>query len=274
MLERLKEWMPPEFIRLMLEWSGRGVRFEGDYSSWEEAAHKAQGYDAEAILERAFQAALTVRNGGAAYERDGVLFFEPGYPYPLLAGLLRAAALDGGRLDVLDFGGALGSSYFQCRPWLGNLAALRWQVVEQSHYVRRGRAQLADGTLGFVEHVEECVTGGVPNVAVLSSVLQYLPDPDSVLARVSELGIRHVIIDRTPIIKGKRDILAVQVVPSRIVRSSYPVRLFSQTSLFRALENNYQTLCEFPALDGVLGGMRRRIEFKGFILERKTDGNH
>ncbi len=82
-----------------------------------------------------------------------------------------------------------------------------------------------------------------------------------------------MIIDRTPIIMGDRDVVAVQVVPARIVRSSYPVRLFSQNSLLQPLEKNYRILSEFPAVDGVLGGVRRRVEFKGFILERKADSD-
>ena len=39
------------------------------------------------------------------------------YQFPLLSGLLYAAARDGG-LSVVDFGGALGSTYFQCRDFL------------------------------------------------------------------------------------------------------------------------------------------------------------
>jgi putative methyltransferase (TIGR04325 family) len=273
MLGRFKEWLPAESIRLMREWSGLGVRFEGEYLSWDQAARKAQGYDAAAILEQVYQATLAVRDGRAAFERDGVLFSEPDFPYPLLAGLLRVAALDGGHLDVLDFGGALGSSYFQCRPWLSDLKALRWRVVEQPNYVKLGRERLADGILGFIEHIEECAAGGLANVVILSGVLQYLPNPGDLLAKIAELRIRHVIIDRTPVIMEERNVLAVQVVPARIVRSSYPVRLFSQNSVLQPLEKKYRILSEFPAVDGVLGGMRRRVEFKGFILERKADGD-
>ncbi len=166
MLRRFKEWLPAESIRLVREWSGLGVRFEGEYLSWDQAARKAQGYDASAILEQVCQATLAARDGRAAFERDGVLFSEPDFPYSLLAGLLRVAALDRGQLKVLDFGGALGSSYFQCRPWLSGLAALRWLVVEQPNYVKLGRERLADGTLGFIEHIAECVDGGLAKVVI------------------------------------------------------------------------------------------------------------
>jgi putative methyltransferase (TIGR04325 family) len=169
----------------------------------------------------------------------------------------------------LDFGGGLGSSYFQCRSWLNNLATLSWRVVEQPNYVKLGRAQLADQVLSFFDCIDKSTAGHSPNVAIFSGVLQYLPDPSSILARIAEIGIRHIIIDRTPIISGKRNILAVQVVPVRILDSSYPVRLFSRQSVLQPLEGKYRVMAEFPAVDGMLGGLRRRVEFRGFILEKK-----
>ena len=267
----LRNWLPPELLRLGRVWSGRGVRFQGEYESWSAAAAHAGGYDSDAILSRVLATTLAVRDGRAAYERDGVLFMSPEYPYPLLAGLLWAAAKRGGRLDVLDFGGALGSSYFQCLPWLKNLFALRWTVVEQPHFVACGRKQVADGVLGFSESIEDCVSNCIPDVALFSGVLQYLEHPSDVLNEISGLGIQQVIIDRSPIIESDTDLISLQVVPARIVRSSYPIRLFSRGSVLRPLESTYSVRAEFPAVDGVLGGIRRRVEFRGFILERIRD---
>jgi len=269
-LGRLRDWLPPEVIRLGLNWSGHGVYFKGQYVSWEEASRHAQGYDADAIAKRVLQATLAVREGRAAFERDGVLFAEPDYPYPLLAALMRGAALATGRLDVLDFGGALGSTYFQCRPWLYGLPSLHWRVVEQPHFVTLGRDRVADGTVEFVERIEDCAAGGAPNVAVISGVLQYVPNPADIIDRIAALKPSLMIIDRTPVIAGGQDVISVQVVPERIVRSSYPIRLFAQHSLTGLVGREYRLVSEFRAVDGVLGGLSRRVEFKGFIFERRT----
>lgn len=266
---KLSRWLPPELIRLGLNWSGLGIRFVGDYPSWDAALTHAEGYDAKLILERGLQATLAVKAGEAAFERDGVLFAKPDYPFPLLAALVRVAALHEGRLDVLDFGGALGSTYFQCRPWLEGLPSLRWRVVEQAHFVASGREQVAAGPLEFFERIEDCVLGGVPNVAILSGVLQYVPNPDEVIRRIAALGIQHVIVDRTPVVETERDIIAVQVVPSSIVRSKYPVRLFSRRHFLSNIQQNYRLIADFKALEGVLGGLFRRVEFRGFIFDRK-----
>lgn len=270
----LKGWLPPELVRLGREWSGWGIRFKGDYASWEaawEAArNQAVGYGDPSILAHALRETLAVRARVAAFERDGVLFAKLDYRYPLLAGLMRVAALHEGYLDVLDFGGGLGGVYFMCRPWLRGLPRLRWRVVDQPHLVACGRDQLADGTLGFVERIEDCILGGTPNVAILSGVLHLIPDPSDVLQRIAALGIRHVIVDRTPVIESERDIIAVQVVPSRIVRLSCPARLFAKGKFLAQMERDYRLLADFQALDGVLGGLSRRVEFKGFIFERKS----
>ena len=55
------------------------------------------------------------------YERDSVLFDTIRYSWPLLSDLLRAASEDQNHLSVLDFGGSLGSSYYQNRVFLSHL---------------------------------------------------------------------------------------------------------------------------------------------------------
>ena len=73
---------------------------------------------AQDILDKVLAATLKVKQGQAVFERDSVLFDEIEYSWPLLAGLMWAAASNGGKLNVLDFGGALGSSYYQNRKFL------------------------------------------------------------------------------------------------------------------------------------------------------------
>src|SRR5205823_2837625 len=100
-----------------------------------------------------------------------------------LAALLRASVRKGS-LSVLDFGGALGSSYFQCRKFLSPLRHLRWSVVEQAAQVACGRADFSNDELVFYESVEACLKQETPDLLVLSSVLQYLPDPHKTLSEL------------------------------------------------------------------------------------------
>ena len=82
---------------------------------------------------------MTVVDGRAAYERDSVLFEEVEYVWPLLASLMWVGARHLGSLNVLDFGGSLGSTYFQNRIFLATLPSVRWNIVEQPRHVEVGR---------------------------------------------------------------------------------------------------------------------------------------
>jgi putative methyltransferase (TIGR04325 family) len=266
----LHKWLPPEAVRVGSHWLGRRVRFLGDYPSWEAAAREAEGYGADTILAKSREATEMARSGRAAEARDGMALSHAANPYPLLTALLRAAALNEGRLRVLDFGGALGGTYFACRPFLRGLAEVRWIVVEQPHFVRCGRKLFADDVLDFLSSIEEAFALRRPDLVILSSVLQYLEDPYAILASVVRHGVAQVVIDRTPVVSGRREIITLQRVPARILRSSYPARLFTRESLLSSFEPGYRLAGEFEAIDEPVGGLTRRVRFVGYLLEREV----
>jgi len=244
------------------------VAFSGDYRCWADAQSQCAGYSAPVILERTCAALLKVKRGEAVYERDSVLFDKPQYPFPVLAALLRAGLANGGRLSVADVGGSLGSSYFQCRRFLGAAAAVEWSVIEQPEYVRCGREQFADGELRFYETFEECLEHHQPDVLLLSGVLQYLDDPYGVLDRLLSHRLRHVIMDRTPFLASDRDRLTIQTVPERIYPASYPAWFFSETKVARALTAaGYALVTDFAGADDV-SLPDEPAYFKGFVYER------
>jgi putative methyltransferase (TIGR04325 family) len=266
--DRLRRWAPPDAIALANALLRRGIRFEGEYATWAEAEADATGYQAQTILDHAIAATEAVRSGQPAWDRDGTTFAVPSHPFPLLAGLLLAAARAHGRLSVLDFGGALGSSYFQCRPWLERLDGL-WTVVEQEHFVAAGRRRFESRELRFASSIGEAASIATPNVALLSGVLQYLPEPARVLAELAVAGLPTIIIDRTPFIDGPRSIITVQHVPAKIVKSSYPAHLFARANFLEPLAARYSVLTEFDALDATIFSLGRRIGFKGMVLTRE-----
>ncbi|MDV3001980.1 MAG: hypothetical protein N5P05_003586 [Chroococcopsis gigantea SAG 12.99] len=75
----------------------------------------AEGYDKDIILETVKNSLLQVKEGQAIYERDSVLFDKIEYSFPVLTMLLKVALENDSKLSVLDFGGSLGSHYFQYR---------------------------------------------------------------------------------------------------------------------------------------------------------------
>jgi putative methyltransferase (TIGR04325 family) len=262
--------LPPIVADFISNRLGDPITWSGDYRSWDAAVAASGMYDAAPILERVAQATLRVKCGEAAYERDGVVFDQIEYSWPLLAGLLWVAARSGGCLDVLDFGGSLGSTYFQNRHFLAGLSQVRWSVVEQPHFVARGKKDVEDQVLRFYDTIEACQKERSPNVIVLSSVLPYLARPYELLDGLRG-KFQYLLVDGVGVHAGERDHLTVQRVPEYIYPAQYPCWLFSEARLVEALTRDYGLVSAFDAyLTNEVRVGRLRARFKGFTLEARS----
>lgn len=162
--EFIKLFVPPLLVQgcrvLRGKLRNNSYGLSGYYHTWGEAIHNSTGYDSEIILEKTKTALLKVKNGEAVYERDSVLFDKVQYAWPLLSSLMWVAAQAKGKLNVLDFGGSLGSTYFQNRAFLRRLSDVRWNIVEQPKYVEMGKKWFEDDHLKFYLRIEDCLWGG------------------------------------------------------------------------------------------------------------------
>lgn len=264
----IRDCLPPLVTRWLQQLRGGVIRFAGNYQNWGEASRHATGYDTDAIFARVLDATLKVKRGYAAYERDSVVFDQIEYVWPVLSGLMWAAARSQGRLNVLDFGGALGSAYFQHHWFLKGIADVRWNVVEQAHYVERGNALIAEGPLRFYSDIAACLAEQEPNVVLLSSVLQYLPDPLGMLDKLGRVGAAVMLIDRTPLASLPENQLLVQYVPASIYQASYPMWVFSDSQLLAHLAPRWRMVSRYA---GPEGQVRSReglsFKFEGLLLE-------
>lgn len=263
-----KDWLPPAVARTLRSWSGRGLRFEGDFSTWEQAAARCTGYDSTAVLDKVLEATLKVKRGEAAFERDAVVFDRLEYVWPVTAGLMWAAARSAGRLHVLDFGGALGSCYFQNRALLETLPDVRWSVVEQAHYVAAGREHVADGRLQFHETIPAAVAADAPNVVLLSSVLQYLRAPFDIIDALADTSATSLVIDRTPFTSAARDALVIQQVPPDIYDATYPMWILSESAFLRRLSGRWKLVAQHQSPEGVVRAGHRQVAFQGMLFSR------
>ena len=264
----VKDWLPPALLRVARHLSGKGIRFEGNYKTWGEAAALCTGYDAESILDKVLEATLKVKRGEAAFERDSVLFDEIQYSWPVTAALMWAAARNNGELHVLDFGGSLGSSYFQNRRFLSQLKAVSWHVVEQAHFIQKGKKFIEDDILKFHSSIEESVKAISPNVILLSSVAQYLPCPEWLFNQINSIEADILLFDRTPFTVAPQDTICIQHVPSDVYKASYPMWLLSRIKLLGQL-SSWRAHESFASPEGsVTSDAGIEFEFSGYIFER------
>lgn len=267
----LRDWLPPVLYRALGRASGRSLRFVGGWSGWDAAAAASRGYDDVAILERVAHATRQVESGRAAFERDSVLFDSWQPPFQILAPLLRHALRHSGRLDVVDFGGSLGSTYRQCQPFLPQLSALRWHIVEQPLFVETGRTEFSKPPLTFHAEMSELPAPIAPRLLLASSVLQYLPHPMQALQSWEANGIETLVLDRTPVWEGPNHLACVQHVPKHIYDASYPCWVLSRPELLLRMSRNWRLVSEFDSPEGRHVARRGpTFEFKGFVWERKS----
>jgi putative methyltransferase (TIGR04325 family) len=266
------DWVPPH-VRRLVRGSSRdqAVRYAGNFASWNDARRASQGYDAPAILERVKQATFKVQRGEAAYERDSVVFDRVEHSYPLLVGLLRTALRNGGRLNVLDVGGSLGSTFYQCRQALEPAAKIQWSVVEQPSFVSCGREHFETEQLRFFDDLDTCLRSQPHDVAILSSVLPYVEEPHALLETISQ-NVPAVIIDRTPVWSERPDRITVEYVPASIygVATSYPAWILNREWLLAHFSGRFCPRFEFEALAGRIEVDGTTAQDTGWLFELST----
>jgi putative methyltransferase (TIGR04325 family) len=263
----IRDIVPPVFFKMYRALKPRKYGWIGSYLTWEEANKACTGYDSDAIVDKVKAALLKVKSGEAAYERDGVVFQSPNYSWPLLSALL-ITYIEKQHLNVLDFGGSLGSTYFQHKQLFAKLNNFRWNVIEQLKFVEIGKKEFESDRLKFFCTVDECLTQSTPNVLLLGSVLQYMEKPYELLSNLLSHNYEYVIIDRTPFENTDTHRITVQKVHPGIYEASYPSHLFSETEFLNYLNSSrYQVVSSYSPDKEVIEG----LFLQGFILKLKND---
>jgi putative methyltransferase (TIGR04325 family) len=246
------------------------MRFARCHGDWAAARAASGGYDTAGILERVAAATREVAAGPALWERDSMLFHHAEYVHPVVGALMRTAARHGGELEVVDFGGALGSLYWQHRRLLEGLPRVRWQVIEQPAFVELGRREFANGTLRFATDLGSLETPRVPPVFLAGSVLQYLEHPDAMLAEWLAFPSSCLVLDRMPMTAHGEHQLYVQHVPAYLYAASYPCWLLSASRLRAALAGT-SMLYEYDSPGGeFMAEDWQRYHCGGFVCEPRS----
>lgn len=213
--------------------------WSGDYESWEEATSLCSGYDQSNILEKVKEATWKVKTGEAIYERDSVIFDKIEYSYPLAA-FLMWSNINSECLSVIDFGGSLGSTFYQNKLFLEKFDKISWNIIEQEKFVNIGKELFEDERLHFYYTIEECLqnTSSKIDTIIFSSVLQYLSAPYELLNDILKYDFKNILIDITTVHEQDFDRITIQQVPPSIYEASYPAWFFSDSKLINFFEKN------------------------------------
>ena len=221
--------------------------YRGRYSSWEEAERNSIGYGAPSIAKKIAKAVSAVIANEVAYERDSITFLEPEYSWPVATALLWAASNKKTKLEVVDFGGGLGTSFFQNKPLLAFVDRLDWHIVEQSSFVQEGRKLFQNGLLSFYTNIEECLSAVKPDIAILSSSIQYIQKPYEVLEKIRGASVDIVVFDRTLFSNQADDVITIQHVSPEIFDAAIPVWILNEKRFLEFMQDKYRIFARFGA---------------------------
>ncbi len=268
----IKYLLPPivnKIYRKIKPHRNNSILWQGNFKDWNEAKKISTGYENPLILEKTKNAILKVKNEEAASERDSVLFEHEQYSWPIITYLLKLAIENNNQLNIIDFGGSLGSSYFQNRNMIPDAVKLSWNIVEQSQYVEIGNKEITDNKLHFFYSISEAHKKTGADILLLSSVLQYLEKPYEFLDEIMSYSFKYIIIDRTAFIDDAADRITVQTVPESIYKATYPAWFFNENNFLNSFKRTYNIVTEFDSqVDySTLAEDGTRLYWKGFLLK-------
>lgn len=248
----------------------------GRFDTWEEAITESNrlggDYGDESIIDHVDEAIQKVRRGEALYEQDGVCYYEENINWELISALLYANAMLR-KVDILDMGGALGSTYFRYKKLFESLG-VKWHVVEQKSFVDRGKKTVPE--IDFYYSIDECFeAGNRPNVLLLSSVLMYLDEPYKMLKDMMSKDFQYMIVDENAFFTNEnaKDQIMLQHVPESIYPAIYPTHIFGLEKFRRFVRKcGYEIIWEWVYRGGQIQiktkvGLMDTID-KGFLLKR------
>lgn len=240
------------------------ARLDGPFPSWDAATARATGWDSPILTELALSAALKVKQGAAAFERDSRPRDRIVYSPTVLAALLLAAARYR-ELNVIDFGGALGSNYYQNIKLIRALAGtpVSWNVVERPVLAKLGAEQFQTDELHF--HDDLAALRRERAVLLFTGSLQYVADAFGLLEDAVR-GIDIVALDRFYVAPAADHAVYVQHLdPRRFGALTLPMWCFAQTALI-----GWFATRGFVLVERFTVSRERNFEFCGMLFMRSA----
>ena len=209
-------------------------RVFGRYRNYREAYNNCQSdYSNEELIDIIYKANKKVATGRSLYERDGVNYDEIHYSHQLNMHLLKSAytSLDKGKgFKILDFGGALGTTY---RQFPVKKVLEKWTVIEQPKLVNIGakefsckRLNFCTSDMFFKSYEREY------DAVIFSAVIDYIEDYRTLMRRIiSESKAKIILIDRSLFSELDVDFYAIKKTNKNITgNKKYPVCILSEKS--------------------------------------------
>jgi putative methyltransferase (TIGR04325 family) len=212
--------LPPTMKTLIRGTLSRFIGFV-EVGSWAEAQKAVAGYESdtavESIIESIQQAHASSNETKALTSRDLQIISS-------FAIAIAAVGVSNTKIKVVDVGGAGGDYFFMFANAMPAVT-FDWVVVETPALAKAiTKTNLGKGRdIRWVSSLDEA--GSDCDVALLSSVMQYVDDPYGLLNEVSN-RCKVMVINRIPLTSSETDQATVQHVRTHGRRGAYPAWFF------------------------------------------------
>jgi putative methyltransferase (TIGR04325 family) len=211
--------------------------FSGPYKNWEIAQSKSAGYESIEIFEKVKISADKIKKTQRGYERDSIILSDKEYDHNILNILSNFLDKKDKVLNILDFGGSLGSLYFKYRKKINQ--KFNWSIIEQTKFVDEGIKNFQNDELNFFYNIEEYSAKHKVDIVLLSSSLQYLRNYEDVILKLIDLNPKYIIILKTPFSKRKINEVFIQKPLKHIYKSTYPCWILSYGYFLNIMEKKF-----------------------------------
>ncbi len=252
------------FYHLIKFFLGRGALLKGNYKTWKKAKKNSDGYEDKKIFEKVKKNFLLSRKLKNRYEQDSLIINKPRYSLSSSLGIILSAKVLK-KINIIDYGGSLGTIYFQYKKIIDNIQLIKWNIVEQDAFVNFGKKNIKDKKINFYSNLNECLLKQRPNVFFASSSLQYVEYPYKILKKVSNFkNIKFIIIDKSPF-HPNVETIKIQHNPRSIYKQSYPVHIFNKSKMIKFMHKNHFQLIDSFECENMLFN----VNYYGLIFIRK-----
>jgi len=219
--------------------------WEGSYSSFEAVPAVNPDYDYDARVQEMMVQCQSMLNQA----REGCLPLYWHTAIATLGGVLSA----NGKVRVLDFGGALGTGFIQLSASLQRDVEISYDVVDLPHMCEAGRELFEDDTRIRFHTSLDAVLAPV-DILYLNSVLQYIPDYESLLKKLASVRAQWILLARVasgdfPPFVARQMNLSGQIVPHWFLNRGDVVGILSSCGyrlLSDTLDNHQYDMTNYP----------------------------
>ena len=242
-----------QLINLFFRFSGR-IYFSNEQKSWTTALRSSKSYNDKNIFDKIINLYDLIKHKDKEfYERDSLIFHQKPDETELINFLKQAIKNIKKPLEILDYGGSLGSRYYSNYNFIVN-KSINWNVIEQRDFVQYGKKKLQNKRLNFYYNLNDCFTDKKINFALFSNSLQYLENYTQILKEIKDQNIKYFFFDYLPLSHFKSHKTYIQNISKRVYESSYPIHIFSKDVFIKDIKNLNFKICKIKKMSTVFYG--------------------